>query len=78
MTESVAAIAQWPLLIEDSGSISAKEIGAIARLFISQGAQIIFVDYLQRVPLLARANSLNWRGKASHRQFPAQVFSWSY
>src|SRR5258707_9032736 len=49
VTESVATIAQWPLLIEDSGSISAKEIGAIARLFISQGARIIFVDYLQRV-----------------------------
>ena len=31
------------------GRITIREIGALARMFISQGAQIIFVDYLQRV-----------------------------
>jgi replicative DNA helicase len=35
--------------VEDSGRITIREIGALARMFISQGAQIIFVDYLQRV-----------------------------
>jgi replicative DNA helicase len=49
VTDAVAGIAQWPLLVEDSGRITIKEIGALARMFISQGAQIIFVDYLQRV-----------------------------
>ncbi len=49
LIEGVAGIAGWPLLVEDSGRITIREIGALARMFISQGAQIIFVDYLQRV-----------------------------
>lgn len=49
VNEAIAEIAAWPLLVEDSGRITIKEIGALARMFISQGAQIIFVDYLQRV-----------------------------
>ncbi len=49
VTEANSAIAGWPLLVEDSGRITIKEIGPLARMFISQGAQIIFVDYLQRV-----------------------------
>jgi replicative DNA helicase len=47
--ETVARIGGWPLLVEDSGKITVREIGVLARMFISQGAQIIFVDYLQRV-----------------------------
>jgi replicative DNA helicase len=49
LTQAVAGIGAWPLLVEDSGRITIREIGALARMFISQGAQIIFVDYLQRV-----------------------------
>jgi replicative DNA helicase len=49
LTAAVAGISAWPLLVEDSGRITIREIGALARMFISQGAQIIFVDYLQRV-----------------------------
>jgi replicative DNA helicase len=49
LEDAVAGISAWPLLVEDSGRITIREIGALARMFISQGAQIIFVDYLQRV-----------------------------
>jgi replicative DNA helicase len=49
LEDATAGIAAWPLLVEDSGRITIREIGALARMFISQGAQIIFVDYLQRV-----------------------------
>jgi replicative DNA helicase len=56
VAEAVSAIAHWPLLIEDSGRISIKEIGALARMFISQGAEIIFVDYLQRVKALGKTD----------------------
>jgi replicative DNA helicase len=42
-------IGRWPLMIEDSPRLDVKEMAAIARLFISQGAEIIFVDYLQKL-----------------------------
>jgi len=42
-------IATWPLMIEDSPALDVKELAAIARLFIAQGAEIIFVDYLQKL-----------------------------
>lgn len=46
---SMNEIGQWPLLIEDSPRLDLQEMAAIARLFISQGAEIIFVDYLQKL-----------------------------
>ncbi len=42
-------IGRWPLMIEDSPKLDLNEMAAIARLFISQGAEIIFVDYLQKL-----------------------------
>lgn len=42
-------IGGWPLWIEDSPALDIAEMAALARLFISQGAEIIFVDYLQKL-----------------------------
>jgi replicative DNA helicase len=48
-------IGRWPLMIEDSPRLDLNEMAAIARLFISQGAEIIFVDYQRLKPVLAGA-----------------------
>ena len=46
---AAAEISKWPLIIEDSPRMSIKQLGAIARLHVSQGAEIVFVDYLQKL-----------------------------
>lgn len=46
---AAAEVSEWPLLIEDSPRMDIKQLQAIARLHISQGAEIIFVDYLQKL-----------------------------
>lgn len=42
-------ISKWPVLIEDSPSLDIRELTATARLFVSRGAEIIYVDYLQKL-----------------------------
>ena len=46
---AAAEIAQWPLCLEDSPRLDIKQLQAIARLHISQGAEIVFVDFLQKL-----------------------------
>lgn len=46
---AAAEIGSWPLFIEDSPRLTVKQLQAIARLHISQGAEIVFVDFLQKL-----------------------------
>lgn len=49
VTMATAEVAQWPLMIEDSPRLDVKQLQAIARLHVSQGAEVIFVDFLQKL-----------------------------
>lgn len=49
LTEASAEIAQWPILADDNPRMTLKQLQAIARLHISQGAEIIYVDFLQKI-----------------------------
>jgi replicative DNA helicase len=46
---AASEIAKWPLLLEDSPRMDIKQLQAIARLHISQGAEIVYVDFLQKL-----------------------------
>jgi replicative DNA helicase len=54
VTIAAAEVAKWPLLLEDSPRLDVKQLQAIARLHISQGAQVIFVDFLQKLRATGR------------------------
>lgn len=54
VTMATAEVAKWPLLLEDSPRLDVKQLQAIARLHISQGAEIIFVDFLQKLRAAGR------------------------
>lgn len=49
LQEAISEIALWPMFIEDSPRMTLKQLSAIARMHISQGADIIYVDFLQRM-----------------------------
>lgn len=51
---AAAEVAKWPLLLEDSPRLDVKQLQAIARLHISQGAEVIFVDFLQKLRAAGR------------------------
>ena len=42
-------VASWPLMIDDTPSLDLSEMLSTARLFISQGAELIIVDFLQKM-----------------------------
>lgn len=54
VTTAAAEVAKWPLFLEDSPRLDVKQLQAIARLHISQGAEIIFVDFLQKLRAAGR------------------------
>jgi replicative DNA helicase len=54
VTTAAAEVAKWPLFLEDSPRLDVKQLQAIARLHISQGAEIIFVDFLQKLRATGR------------------------
>jgi replicative DNA helicase len=54
VTQAAAEVAKWPLFLEDSPRLDVKQLQAIARLHISQGAEIIFVDFLQKLRATGR------------------------
>lgn len=49
-----ADVAKWPLMIDDTPSLDLSEMLSTARLFISQGAELIIVDFLQKMKAKGR------------------------
>ena len=49
LAEACSEIAQWPILIEDTPRLTIKQFAAIGRLHVSQGAEAIYVDFLQKM-----------------------------
>lgn len=54
LAEAIADVSEWPILLEDSPRMTLKQFSAIARLHISQGAEAIYVDFLQKMKHPAR------------------------
>ena len=49
VTMAASEVSKWPLTIEDSPRLNVKQLQAIARLHVSRGAEIIFIDYRQKL-----------------------------
>lgn len=49
LNSAIGEIASWEMFIEDSPRMTLKQLSAIARMHISQGADIIYVDFLQKL-----------------------------
>lgn len=49
VSRSASEIGEWPIMIDDSSRLTIQELSARARLFAAKGAEVIYVDYLQRV-----------------------------
>lgn len=49
ITRALGEIGEWPVMIDDSSRLTIQELSARARLFAAKGAEVIYVDYLQRV-----------------------------
>ncbi|MGD1079604.1 MAG: DnaB-like helicase C-terminal domain-containing protein [Candidatus Sulfotelmatobacter sp.] len=63
MANGAGRIAEWPIWIDDNGSLTISEIIARAKLFIARNkAKLIIVDYLQ----LVRATMTDIRERVGH------------
>jgi replicative DNA helicase len=49
ITEAVAEIQTWPIVIDDTGGLEIHQLNANCRAQINKGAECVYVDYLQMI-----------------------------